>query len=495
MALSNWLERSKKSSSILMPVILFIILDSVALGLNFWISAKLRESAVAINLSGRQRMLSQRMTKSLLVLNVSVDEDQKQAAFQEFASTVTIFSETLTGFLEGGMTISGDGNPLFLQPNREQTSRSITLTSAQLWTQILQRLAPVLENGRKVAASDLNLALNTMLTQNQALLKLMNDLTTTLEKNATQDIAYLRIIQACLLVMALLNFIFIFIRLSTQFKQAQNNILALQNIIDSIETGVILFDSHKRVHSGNKAASQLFGYGNQRLVGMHMSQLILADENRFQGVRKDNSRFSVKIDTQTLFELNHTINLCTITDISEHERKEQALIALAFHDYLTGLPNRNLLLERLNQELLHARRESTFLAILFIDLDGFKAVNDGMGHDAGDQLLQQVGKRFIKCCREVDTVARLGGDEFVFVLTSLHSTNTIKQIASHILKSINQPFIIDDQSVTIGTSIGIAVYPDDHYDAQTLIAFADKAMYAAKQKGKNQIAFASELHN
>jgi diguanylate cyclase (GGDEF)-like protein len=253
-----------------------------------------------------------------------------------------------------------------------------------------------------------------------------------------------------------------------------------------------LYGRDECVRSANKTANQLFGYGEQVLIGKPLKQLIVADNNRMLGLRRDNSTFVAKINTQTLFEFNDQISMCTITDVSEQERKEKQLMYLAFHDQLTGLPNRGLLVERLRQDLLRAKRDSTFLAVLFLDLDGFKDVNDEMGHDAGDELLQAVAKRFEHCCREVDTVARLGGDEFVFVLTSLHSVLAVKQVAQNVLKAVNQAFLIHNETVKIGASIGIAMYPTDHSEAELLIKCADDAMYTAKQRGKNQLVFTTE---
>ncbi|AMK77940.1 MULTISPECIES: diguanylate cyclase domain-containing protein [Methylomonas] len=478
--------------AVFIPVLLFIVFDAVALGLNFWISARLEENAVAINLSGRQRMLSQRMTKALLMLHVAQTDTEKLSAFTEFSNAVGLFDKTLSGFLQGGITSSGDGKPVYLSATEAVNTQVITGSASLLWTLIHKRLLPVEMGGAQVGAEVLLPALNTLLTHNTQLLGLMNDLTTALELNATKEVIYLRTLQASLLLLALLNFALVCKRLLAQIKQSQGNVQALRNIIDSIETGIVLYGRDECVRSANKTANQLFGYSDQALIGKPLNQLIVADNARILGLRRDNSTFVAKINIQTLFEFNDQISLCTITDVSEQERKEKQLMYLAFHDQLTGLPNRGLLIERLRQDLLRAKRDSTFLAVFFLDLDGFKVVNDEMGHDAGDELLQAVARRFEQCCREVDTVARLGGDEFVFVLTSLHSVLAAKQVAQNVLKAINQAFLIHGKTVKIGASIGIAMYPTDHSEAELLIKCADDAMYLAKQRGKNQLAFTVE---
>jgi len=478
---------------IFMPIMLFLVFDSVALGLNFWISAKLEISAVAINLSGRQRMLSQRMSKSLLMLLIAEDDAQKSSAFDEFAKAVDVFDKTLTGFAQGGATLSGDGKPIYLVATEDHRSLVITAQASQLWVIVHQSLQAVLAQGSNVDHDALRPALDSLLRYNQQILGLMNDLTSALEQNATREVFYLRSLQAILLLLALINFALVCKRLLGQIRQSHNNLQALRNIIDSIETGILIYDSNNVIRSANKAAGKLFSYQDEQLIGRQLQQLIFADGPRVLGMRRDNTSFVAKVNTQTLFEFSGQIGLCTITDVSEQENKEKELTQLAFHDPLTGLPNRLLLLERLQQDLLRAKRDSSLLAVMFVDLDGFKAVNDEYGHDAGDELLQSVGKRFQQCCREVDTVARLGGDEFVFILTALHSAVSPVQVAKNVLKATNQAFLIKGQTVKIGASIGIAMYPEDHNEAELLIKYADDAMYLAKQSGKNRYAFAAQL--
>lgn len=483
-----------KLQSIFIPVLFFIVFDLSALALNFWISFQLEKSAVAINLSGRQRMLSQRMTKSLLIFQNGSEPAQRHVAFEEFVVTVNLFDKTLHGFSVGGMTDGGDGKPIFLPALDQHNAQLITATAVEMWSEVHEHLHAVIEQNQSANSAIVQDAVDYLLVYNGKLLKVMNDLTTTLEKNATRDIGYLRLFQAAVLCMALVNFLLVCKRLLSRVKQSQQNADSLNNIIDSIETGVILSDSNDVITSANKAAIHLFGYHDQNLAGKRMAQLLFMDGQRPLGVRRDDSTFIAEINYQTLFEGSNQINICTVADVSAQIDKERHLSELAFHDALTGLPNRVLFRERLRQELLHAKRNSSLLGLLFADLDGFKAVNDSLGHDAGDELLQAVGKRLQQCCREDDTVARLGGDEFVFVLASIPTKQAARQVAENIIKSINQAFLIHHQTVQIGISIGIAIYPTDHSEEELLIKYADDAMYHAKQAGKNQFYFAAELH-
>ena len=166
---------------------------------------------------------------------------------------------------------------------------------------------------------------------------------------------------------------------------------------------------------------------------------------------------------------------------------------LAYYDSLTNLPNRRLLLDRLKQSILHAERDNHQMSVLFLDLDRFKNVNDSLGHDVGDQLLQQLAIRISGCLRETDTVARLGGDEFILLLPKIKSDHEdyVTLVAQKVLHSINKPIILNGRELFISSSIGISVYPNDGSDAKTLMKNADLAMYQAKEYGRNNFQFFS----
>jgi len=169
---------------------------------------------------------------------------------------------------------------------------------------------------------------------------------------------------------------------------------------------------------------------------------------------------------------------------------DRRIQTLANYDSVTGLPNRNLLHDRLTQAISFAHRyEERTMAILFIDLDDFKVVNDSLGHNIGDQLLKELGGRLSGCVREVDTVARLGGDEFVIVLTGITHRDGVVLIAEKVLESLAHPFMLEGREVFISSSIGIAIYPKDGEDEGTLLKNADSAMYHAKERGKGNYQF------
>ena len=182
-----------------------------------------------------------------------------------------------------------------------------------------------------------------------------------------------------------------------------------------------------------------------------------------------------------------------LEDVTLRKNMEERLRELAHFDKLTGLPNRALFLDRLQQAATRSKRERTRFALLFVDLDGFKAVNDGYGHDTGDALLQIVAQRLNECVRESDTVARMGGDEFTIILLNMLDARNASPIAEKIISSLSQPVVIGEHECHIGASIGISVFPDDGDDVATVLSHADGAMYEVKRRGKNSFRYFSDL--
>lgn len=177
------------------------------------------------------------------------------------------------------------------------------------------------------------------------------------------------------------------------------------------------------------------------------------------------------------------------------QEREAALARLAHHDPLTGLPNRAAFLDRLEQAMALARRQHSHLALLFIDLDRFKPVNDSLGHDAGDQLLQEVALRLRNSIRQTDLVGRIGGDEFLVLLSDVDSRESVTRVAQKCIEAMATPFHLGDDTVAIGASIGIALFPDHGASSTELITRADAAMYDAKNEGRNTYRLAGPTHN
>jgi len=172
-------------------------------------------------------------------------------------------------------------------------------------------------------------------------------------------------------------------------------------------------------------------------------------------------------------------------DITKLKQAEEQLAHMATYDPLTGLPNRQAFNDRLSLELSHAHRDQQKLAVMMLDLDHFKDINDTLGHSVGDQLLKAVGNRLTTLQRKSDTIARLGGDEFMLILPQIAQTNVAEKISQKLLEAVREPFVIDDNELHVTTSIGVVVYPEDAEDIETLVKNADIAMYRAKNKGRD----------
>ena len=177
----------------------------------------------------------------------------------------------------------------------------------------------------------------------------------------------------------------------------------------------------------------------------------------------------------------------------ELEQYSLAQEYLALHDPLTGLPNRRLLSDRLSFAIAHAHRNKGAMAVMYLDLDGFKQINDTLGHDAGDTLLRAVATRLVAAVRQEDTVARLGGDEFVIVLCDLDHPDSVAKLVSKVIQAVSQPYNIEDRTVCMTASVGVGIYPTHGEDVETLMKGADKALYEAKRTGKNDYRIATRI--
>ncbi|HEX8410600.1 MAG TPA: EAL domain-containing protein, partial [Thermoanaerobaculia bacterium] len=267
--------------------------------------------------------------------------------------------------------------------------------------------------------------------------------------------------------------------------------------------GIGIINERLEFTYANDSLAKLFGYpAPQAMIGRSLCDLyepheqiriitsivpLVHQRGRWRGeatgLRTDGVNFPQEISLTSLGIDGSTV--CVVRDITERTYAEEQIKHLAYHDALTNLPNRLLFKDRLSVALSHAQREGTSLAVLFLDLDRFKVINDSLGHNIGDQLLQAVAARIAACVRESDTVARLGGDEFTILLPRLNRSQDVAPVASKIIEAVRYPFHIEGREFFITTSIGISVYPEDGSDAETLIKNADTAMYQAKEVGRD----------
>ncbi|HXH40353.1 MAG TPA: EAL domain-containing protein, partial [Thermoanaerobaculia bacterium] len=263
-----------------------------------------------------------------------------------------------------------------------------------------------------------------------------------------------------------------------------------------------------RILDGNDAIARMFGYRDrdaflaQTAYSLYNSR---EDRNRLMAqVREYGSLSNVEvrmrrrdgtpvwvIESMTL--LDGGVLEGTIVDITDRKTAQEQMEYQAYHDALTSLPNRLLFRDRIEIALAHSKRHRTAAAVMFLDLDQFKLVNDSLGHTVGDQLLQEVATRLVLSIRADDTVARMGGDEFTVLLTDIKEAGSLSIVAQKLLDAISQPMVIEGHELYVTTSIGIACSPEDGTDAETLLKRADGAMYRAKEAGRNNFQFATSM--
>ena len=290
-------------------------------------------------------------------------------------------------------------------------------------------------------------------------------------------------------------------------------------IVNLAVDAIISVDEEERILIFNKGAEKIFGYDAAELVAQPLARLIplrfadpqgkllfqrageprigrlLEQHSDIFALRKDGSEFFAEASISQMTENGKLVFTVILRDVSARKEAELLIGHLANHDPLTDLPNRHFLQDRLQQALIHSKRNNTRGAVLFIDLDQFKGINDSMGHDIGDLLLKDVAERLVSSLRSQDTVARQGGDEFIVVLHTLAKAEDAGGTTQKLLNALLRPYHIQNEELRISASVGIAVFPDDGTDANTLLKYSDTAMYHAKEAGRNNFKFFSKQMN
>ncbi len=290
-----------------------------------------------------------------------------------------------------------------------------------------------------------------------------------------------------------------------------------RQIVETAEEGVWLLDAEGNTRFVNRRMAEMLGYSIEELMNKPLFAFINEESkviakvklaSRRQGLRerydlkfrrKDGADLWAIVATTPLYDKdsNYAGAFGMITDITERKKIEERLAYLAQYDTLTELPNRNLFHDRLSQAMARSSRNQQLLALMFLDLDGFKEVNDTFGHDMGDQVLKAAAQRLKACLRDVDTIARYGGDEFAIIVEGInhaHYINNVQRVAQKLLSAFSSPLVLAERNLFIKASIGIVLYPLHVIEFEGLLKSADTAMYQAKRQGGNSYRlFSSEM--
>lgn len=301
----------------------------------------------------------------------------------------------------------------------------------------------------------------------------------------------------------------------SEIKQSEENLRLYERVLNSSSEGIMITDTKGIILTVNPAFEQITGYSKDYATGktpkilhsshhdqefyIHMWTAIHefgSWEGEIWNRKKTGEVYPERLTINAVKDHEGKITnyVGIFNDISEKKQFEDNLHQLAHYDSLTGLPNRFLFHHRLSEAIEKARRHNKIVALLFLDLDRFKIINDTQGHLVGDQILKSVGEKLVNAIRHSDTVARMGGDEFTIVLTDLLHIEDVDTVALKIIESMQLPIVFEDQHYFVSPSIGISIYPDDGQDIETLIQMADAAMYSAKEQGNTYRYYTRDIH-
>ena len=404
--------------------------------------------------------------------------------------------------------------------------------STAIWAATDERIMQLQELAAELQRAHANPAVPTLVIDDlRAQIRVVDAAIRTLEENFSHTLSeaarwlkqtLLKLIVAVLVVLAILGG-YVYWRILSNLQRlesirslADEDVRLAGNILAHIAEGVVVADTSLRIITINQAYTDITGFAFAEIMGKTLSYPVLEkqDETFFKALwaqvrasgqwqgelwdrRKTGEIYPILLTVSAIRNDagRHSYYVGVFNDITQYKDYERRLAHLAYHDDLTKLPNRRGFEEQYRQIMARAQRRKTALGLLYIDLDGFKAVNDSYGHAIGDELLQTAAQRMQACLRQSDTIARMGGDEFIIVMEDIQSQEQPALLARRLLDALTQPFHCAAGQVYISASIGISCYPEDSTSPERMLSNADAAMYEAKQRGRNTYLYYSPAMN
>ena len=497
-----------KYQRVLLPLILALVMDLSLLSINYVLAVRLEQSAMLINLAGRQRMLSQRISKSVALMyhGHQLGGSVSVATRDELAQAADLFQLTLQAFISGAHTFNASGQSVYVEAIQLPASRQLLAEAQELWAPVHSLIELALRE--QLADAEVAQLLETVIQQDQYLLTLMNRLTVQLEEEAADSTLILRYVQTVILSLVLLLFTLSLLRLARIEKYYSTLMEASTDIVLSVDI------NNEQIKFLSKSVEPILGYPVNHFLRRPLDRLFSRRSMRdirsvLQAVKEEGSLKQQRLEAEvvkadrSVLVVDCVMNLARdergksldllvdIRDITERKAYEVKLQQMAMRDALTKLPNRHLFFDLAEKAVERAVRHDHQLALLFIDLDGFKQVNDAYGHHAGDKLLKRVADKLVACFRQSDVVCRMGGDEFVVLVDQLQDVESLQALCEKVIASLSKEEQVDGYSCRIGASIGVSIFDQDGSDIRQLMTHADKAMYQVKQSGKGGFEFAS----
>lgn len=491
------LEAARPQRRLAGIVILYLVLIVGIVGYNAREIARERGAALIVNVAARQRALAERYVKDVVLDAEGIQADPRDDAMQLLANARAL--------LFGGDVVAVQGaDSLVHIPPASDDPRVIAKLKAE--RQLIQKMIASGEHLLAMSTSDARFAtqLLDLRVAGAQVASISNDAVG--QMTADTEASFARLVGVGITLGILGAIVAIAMGLLLRRAGTQRS-AQFRSLVHNASDLITVIDVHGDIHYQSPSALPLVGVAPEALLGTNYLEVVhLEDRPHFEVVlagvvgasggsttaeyrvsHTDGSiRFVESIVTNLLDDSTVKGLVLNTRDVTDRKNLEDELAHQAFHDSLTGLSNRAVFRDRLNHALGLSIRHERSLAVLLLDLDGFKTVNDSLGHDVGDQLLIDVGARIEGCARSSDTVARLGGDEFVILLEEDVDEARSRSVATRMLKVLAAPFDVSDREVFIGASIGIAISDGGSVDADELIRNADTAMYAAKAAGRGR---------